>query len=155
MNRAEAFTLGAALGAGAMYLFDPDRGRRRRSLLRDRVVHAGHELDVAGRAGVRHVRNRAVGLAHEVKAELTEHDVDDRVLEERVRSEIGRNVGNPGAIEVRAVKGSVRLTGPVLTKEVQHLVRTVRSVRGVRHVDNRLQAEPEPGNIPDLQGTNN
>jgi len=28
------------LGAAAMYLFDPDQGRRRRALLRDQLTHA-------------------------------------------------------------------------------------------------------------------
>jgi hypothetical protein len=39
---------GVVLGAGAMYLVDPDRGARRRSLLRDRGVHSGHKLGDAG-----------------------------------------------------------------------------------------------------------
>lgn len=33
---------GALIGAAVMYLFDPDRGTRRRALIRDRFVRAGH-----------------------------------------------------------------------------------------------------------------
>lgn len=34
---------GVVLGAGLMYLLDPDRGARRRSVRRDQVVHLLHE----------------------------------------------------------------------------------------------------------------
>ena len=64
-----AFAAGAAFGAAIMYLVDPDGGRRRRALIRDQMVHAGHEIgdlgeDARGRA--QDIRNRAQGAAHEV-----------------------------------------------------------------------------------------
>jgi hypothetical protein len=40
MNKPEAVILGMALGAGLTYLLDPDRGGRRRGLVRDKLVHA-------------------------------------------------------------------------------------------------------------------
>jgi len=153
MNRSETFLFGFALGAAATYLMDPQRGRRRRAMLRDQMVHAGHELDDTARAGLRHARNRSVGAVHEVRAELTEERVDDRVLEERVRSAIGRTVSNPGSIIVSADHGSVVLSGEVPSLEVQELVRTARSVRGVEHVENLLRVETDPSSVPGLQGT--
>lgn len=153
MNKAETFALGLAVGAGMVYLLDPDKGRRRRALLRDQLVHAGHELDEAARSGTRHVRNRATGLAHEVTAGLTERDVEDRVLEERVRSALGRKVSNPGSLVVRAVDGNVTLSGQIPSTEVQEVVRTARTVRGVSHVENRLQVETDPTHTPGLQGS--
>lgn len=153
MNRVETFALGAAVGACAVYLLDPDKGKRRRALLRDQVVHAGHELDETARAGTRHVRNRARGLAHEVRAELTEREVDDRVLVERVRAAVGRKVSNPGGVEVSAESGRVTLSGVVPSAEVQELVRTARSVRGVEHVDNELRVETVPGGVREVHDT--
>jgi osmotically-inducible protein OsmY len=155
MNRTETFTLGMLTGAGLMYLLDPDRGRRRRALLRDQVVHAGHELEDTARAGGRQLRDRAVGLAHEARAELTEGPVEDRVLEERVRSAVGRAISNPGSLEVHAENGRVTLFGEVPSTEVQPLVRTARSVRGVRHVENRLFVTTNPDGRPGLQGARN
>jgi osmotically-inducible protein OsmY len=142
MNRSETLVFGMALGAGMMYFLDPDKGGRRRALLRDQLVHGGHELDETARAGVRHVRNRTKGLAHEAKAALTERDVDDRKIVERVRSEMGRLVSRPGDIHVDAHDGRVMLTGAVPSDEIQPLVRAVKAVRGVDSIDNRLDVRP-------------
>lgn len=53
---------GAGLGAGLMYLLDPDGGRRRRALARDKAVHG---MKVGGRSlrGTSvHLGNKAKGL---------------------------------------------------------------------------------------------
>lgn len=153
MNKAQTFVFGVACGAGAAYLFDPDRGRRRRALLRDRLAHARHEIEMTARSGIRHARNRAVGLAHEATSQLLDRDVDDRVLTERVRSEIGRTISNASAIEVSAEHGRVTLSGTVTSAEVQELVRAARSVRGVDHVENRLDVESPSDDAPELHAT--
>jgi osmotically-inducible protein OsmY len=141
MNRGETLVLGMALGAGLTWLLDPDRGTRRRALVRDQLVHAGHELEETARSGARHARNKARGLAHEAKAGLLEREVDDRVLEERVRSELGRGLSNAALLDVAADHGRVILSGVVAADEIQHVVRTARSVRGVESVDNRLEVQ--------------
>ena len=38
MNRGLALGAGLGIGTSVMYLFDPDRGKRRRALLRDKLV---------------------------------------------------------------------------------------------------------------------
>jgi len=60
----------AALGIGAiaMYYFDPVSGTRRRSLLRDKLVHARHEAGHYAKGTVRHVRNRAHGVVAEARS---------------------------------------------------------------------------------------
>jgi osmotically-inducible protein OsmY len=142
MNRSETFIFGFALGAGVSYFLDKDRGARRQALVRDQLTHAGHELEDATRATARHARNRATGLVHEASARVRERGgVDDRVLEERVRSAIGRKISNPGDVEVTAEDGRVTLTGDVPPDEVQTLVRAVRSVRGVQGVTNFVERE--------------
>lgn len=146
------FLLGAALGAGLMYILDPERGGRRRALVRDKAVHFGHEIDdnVTGRA--RDLRNRARGAVAETRARMNEGSVDGPVLEERVRSELGRAVSNPGSIRVDAVgAGRVMLSGPVLKDEQDELLDTVRSVRGVEEVDNRLDVRESRGDTPGMQ----
>lgn len=151
MRAAETVMFGMALGAGLMYLLDPDKGGRRRALLRDQLARAGHELEDLTATSARRVRNRAKGLAHEARAELTEGEVDDRVVVERVRSEIGRVVSNPHAVEVESHHGHVILNGNVRADEMSRLVRTVKTVRGVGSVDNQLRAGAS--HAPDMQGT--
>ena len=138
MRNSETFAFGLALGAGLMYLLDPDRGGRRRALLRDQIASAGHDLEDASRATARHTRNRTVGLAHELKASVLERTPEDEVLEERVRSELGRAAPH-ARLQVSAWQGHVTLRGDVPSDEVQDLVRAARAVRGVTHVENELE----------------
>ena len=57
------FLAGAAIGAGLMFLLDPDRGTRRRALGRDQVLSAGRRAGDQLGAKARHIGNRARGLA--------------------------------------------------------------------------------------------
>src|SRR6476620_4753381 len=91
---------GVIVGAGAMYLLDPDRGARRRSLLRDRGAHLGHKLGDGLAATARDVRNRSAGAAAELRSRFRDEQVDDAILHDRVRSAIGRVAAHPGAITV-------------------------------------------------------
>jgi osmotically-inducible protein OsmY len=143
---------GLGLGAALMYVLDPQRGKRRRALVRDKAVHAAHKTSDTLEARSRNFRNRARGVAAEVKAMTGGEEVSDAVLEERVRAEIGRAVSNPGAIEVSAIRGSVMLSGAALANELDELLSTVRSVRGVDDVENQLRVYETPGDVPSLQG---
>jgi hypothetical protein len=147
-----SFLFAAAGGAAAMYLFDPDRGRRRRALLRDKGGRAARLSRDAADTISRDLRNRAGGVVAEFRARLSRTEVSDVVLAERVRSRIGSVVGHAGGVAVDVVDGRVALSGPILADEVGPLVRRVRSVRGVRHVDNRLDVHSAPGDVPALQG---
>jgi len=143
----------AALGAAAMYLFDPDKGRRRRALGRDKirsvVGDARNFVNVAARdanyrwRGVRALARRRF---------RREHAPDDLMLIERVRARMGRVVSHPHAIQVGANDGRVTLSGPILAREVEPLLDTVRSVWGVQSVDDHLVAHETPEHIPSLQG---
>jgi gas vesicle protein len=61
--------LGAAgIGAAAMYLLDPDRGNRRRALIRDKMVKLNRQTRETVTGKVRDVTNRAKGMLHEAKS---------------------------------------------------------------------------------------
>jgi uncharacterized membrane protein len=135
-----------------MYFFDPDRGKRRRGLVRDQVVHAMNRAGDALSAAARDFRNRTRGAVAETRARFQKEEVIDEVLAERVRAELGRVVSHPSAISVSADGGTVTLSGPVLAHEADALLSAVKSVRGVNEVRGRLHRHDQPGGVPALQG---
>jgi hypothetical protein len=143
---------GAALGAGAMYFFDPILGNRRRALVRDQLVHAGCQCSKAADVVRRDAGNRLYGRMAQLRSALTHEQPADEILVERVRSKVGRWVSHPGSIQVAASDGHVTLSGTVLAAEADGLVASVRSVPGVRSLETELDVRREPGNVPALQG---
>jgi hypothetical protein len=143
------------LGAGLMYFLDPDRGRRRRALVRDQMIHALNAIDDAIGVISRDLGNRSRGAWASVEslpARFFGEDVPDEVLAERVRSKLGRYVSHPGSIGVSAYEGRVILSGPILAHEVDGLLAAVARVPGVRRVEERLDRHEQPGGISGLQG---
>jgi hypothetical protein len=63
VNDALSFLTGLGVGAGLMYVFDPQMGRRRRALARDKAVSLAHQAQDTGRVVARDMANRAQGLA--------------------------------------------------------------------------------------------
>jgi hypothetical protein len=152
MGRAIAWIKGLGVGAGLMYFYDPDLGRRRRAGLRDGLGHAVHGLNDFVARGSHDLGNRAYGLASELGTMFDAEVPDDRVLVERVRARLGRVVSHPRAVAVSADRGRVTLAGPILAGEAGPLVCAVAAVRGVSAVDDRLEVHDRPGGLPSLQG---
>jgi len=143
------------LGAGLMFYADPDRGRRRRALVRGRLVHTWRDVEHALGIALRDLANRARGLwagARSLPARIAGERVPDDVLVARVRSKLGRYVSHPRAIGVSAYQGRVTLRGPILAGEVDALLAAVSRVPGVAGVTYRLDAHERPGDISGLQG---
>jgi hypothetical protein len=143
------------LGAGLMYFLDPERGRRRRALVRDQYTHALHEIEHEVGVTQRDLVNRARGLwaeARSLPSRIAGERVDDDVLVARVRSKMGRYASHPRAIDVKAHQGCVFLRGPILAHEVGCLLSAVASVPGVTEVRNHLDVHDQPGDISGLQG---
>lgn len=145
---------GAAIGAVAMYLSDPDRGKRRRALIRDKVRSTAHRSEDAIETASRDLANRMQGVRAKARHLFSRRDktTDDQHLTERVRAKVGRAVSHPHAIKVHAHYGTVILSGPVLTHEKEQLLDAVRSVSGVLAVDDALQVHEHSGGVPSLQG---
>src|SRR3954454_4731973 len=100
MNKGLTLISGVGLGAALMYVLDPDRGRRRRALFRDQLVHAASIVPDAFDATARDLTNRTRGLVAAASSIFNSEEVPDEVLVDRVRSKMGRVVSHPHAIEV-------------------------------------------------------
>jgi hypothetical protein len=140
------------LGAGLMYVLDPDRGHRRRAMARQKLSRIVHLSGDAVDKGIRDLRHRAGGLVAETVRIVRRERISDDVLEQRVRSKLGRVACHPSSVGVIASGGRVILDGPVLRNEAEHIARAVRHVRGVRGVESRLEEHDVSENVPGLQG---
>jgi CBS domain-containing protein/osmotically-inducible protein OsmY len=155
-SAASALLMGAAclsVGAGIMYLLDPDRGRTRRAKVRDKAASLYNDTGYYAGKMQRDLRNRATGAIAGAKARLSHEDeIADQKLEARVRAKLGRVSSHPHAIRVRAANGRVTLEGSVLAEEFKGLLSAVRSISGVHDVENRLHIYESAANVSDLQG---
>jgi hypothetical protein len=151
MNKPVAFLTGLGLGGGLMFMLDPERGRRRRAVVRDKAVGAWNDTGRAVRKTSRHLTNRAQGVVWSATSMLHRGEVDAGKLEGRIRSRIGRAVSHSGAIEVRVTENRAMVSGPVLASEAEELLSTIRGVPGVKEVENRLDVH-QSADIPALQG---
>jgi osmotically-inducible protein OsmY len=147
-----ALLTGLGLGLGLMYFMDPERGRRRRALARDKVTHTTRACAGTMSAVWADLAHRSAGLVARARRIGRRDPVDDDVLVERVRAKLGRLVSYPHAIDVSAIDGCVHLRGVALQSEVPGLVRTISRVSGVRDVIDALDAHPSAAKIAALQG---
>jgi uncharacterized membrane protein len=131
--------VGFVAGAAAGYWLDPRSGRHRRALVQDSAVRAAHDFGELVDKGGRDLAQRAHGLAAEAAARLRSERVDDTVLAERVRAELGRVCSHPHAITVEVCDGVVELRGPILEREHRAVRAGITRVRGVKRVSDRLE----------------
>jgi uncharacterized membrane protein len=99
------------------------------------------------------MRNRARGILAELSARLSDQGAPDWILEERVRTNLGRIGRHSRTVEVQADGGRIYLRGPALREAVDAIVKTAARTRGVHGVENELQVFDTPEDIPALQGS--
>jgi gas vesicle protein len=136
--------LAAAAGAALAYFLDPDSGRRRRNVSRDRAAatirRSGDRLARTGRS----IGAQASGLRQKLIHRRAAQPAvpNDAALAQKVETEIFRDPAIPkGRINVNAEDGVVVLRGEVDRQEqIDDLVAAVRRVPGVRDVESRLRA---------------
>src|SRR5688572_1728106 len=141
------------LGAGLMYFYDPRLGNRRRALVRDKVNSVVNSVDDSVDVAMEDMRNRARGILAELSARLSDQGAPDWILEERVRTNLGRIARHSRAVQVQADGGRIYLRGPALREDVEAIVKTAVRTRGVHGVENELQVFDTPEDIPALQGS--
>jgi len=130
------------LGAALTYFFDPEQGRRRRAMTRDRFVaffrRRKRETERLGRSA----SAQAEGLVQKAKhlEEEPKPQPDDVTLTRKVETEIFRDADVPkGQINVNAENGKIYLRGEVGQLElIKDLEKRARKVQGVQEVENLL-----------------
>ena len=141
------------LGAAAMYLLDPSRGRRRRALLRDKTTSLARRSRLAAAGMAEDLSNRARGMVSRVQSNADDYaQVDDSVVVARVRSAIGRVCTHPGSLAISSINGVVEINGPALAREYDAVMRATQRTRGVVAVIDHITLHEDASNVPGLQG---
>ena len=137
-----------AFGAMLAYFFDPQNGRSRRALARQRVPAlfrtASRKAAGAGGSAVAQAsatKQKATHLKEEEKPQP-----DDATLARKVETEIFRDADIPkGRINVNAENGKVVLRGEVEQPElIKDLEKRTKNVQGVQEVENLLHVPGTP-----------
>jgi uncharacterized membrane protein len=139
------------LGAGLMYFLDPQHGIRRRTMVIDKANRFVNNIDESIDTAVQDARNRARGVLSEMTARLSDQGAPDWILEERVRSNLGRLARHTRALDIRADGGRIYLSGAVLHEDEDAVVKAALRTRGVHGVENQLRVFDDPQDIPALQ----
>jgi osmotically-inducible protein OsmY len=151
MNR-NGLLAGAGLGALLMFMADPDRGVRRRAVVRDKTVRSARVGGRALTATAADLANRTRGAAANAWGSIRRESVDDERLIERVRAALGHVCSHPRAIAVEAIDGEVTLRGDVLASEADAVLAATRSIRGVGEIVVELDKHATRDGVPSLQG---
>ena len=139
MGKSLSFLAGAAAGAAAAFFLDPDAGKRRRGMTRDKALSTAKSTasDAAGSA--KHAAQQAQGAVASVTPSGTP-SFDDVTLARKVESEIFRSHDAPkGGVSVNAENGVVFLRGVVADQEwIDRFAAAAENVEGVAAVRNLL-----------------
>ena len=133
--------VGAGLGAGLMYLLDPQGGRGRRAVARDKSVSALKNGGKAAAKTSRHLGNKTKGLVSQAGSKLRRSDLADEgeALLKQVRRKIRRTASHPMAVEVLVQEGNVVLHGLILASEVEGLLAAIQTIEGIAAIENQLE----------------
>jgi osmotically-inducible protein OsmY len=140
-RRRAGVAAGAGTAAGAAYFLDPNSGKRRRHVARDKVSglfrRGARRAERAGSYGASTVAGKAKGVA--ASASPTETP-NDEALADRVRSVVFRPADAPkGQVNINVVDGVVYLRGELdRPDEIGSLIAAAEKVEGVRRVENLL-----------------
>lgn len=141
-SRAKKWALlsGTAAAAATFYFLEGERGEQRRTAVSRKVRRlAASVAEMAGRYAS-DVQHRLQGVARDAWYSPS-RPPDDRVLEERIRSRMGRIVARPHGIHVASERGAVTLWGTATVSEARKLIRAVENMPGVVEVLNHLEPD--------------
>jgi osmotically-inducible protein OsmY len=157
-RRGKAAAAGAASAAGAAgaYFLDPENGKRRRHVARDRAASLGRTAASRLRRQVEYRKGQASGAAEQRRSESRPEKpaANDQQLADRVRSELFRPADAPkDSVVISVEKGVVQLRGQVEDPDQKEaLAKAAAGIDGVAGVENLLHMPGEPAHAHDGHG---
>jgi len=154
ITRSAQFAVAAAAGVAGEYFLDPDSGKRRRHIARDRALamvrRPARKAASSAQKAASHATGVARGVIHGATTQDDQRDpgrLNDQGLEAKVESEVFRSPDSPkNAVNLNVEAGVVYLRGELSSREeIERLVESVRAVDGVGSVRSLLHL---PGEQP-------
>jgi osmotically-inducible protein OsmY len=131
-----------AVGLAAGYFLDPDSGKRRRHIARDRALGLIRRGADKTRREADYVAGTVEGKVEAAKSKTAPEKPapNDQALAERVKSEIFQPAGTPKeSVNINVENGIVYLRGEVKRPDqIRKLVKEAGAVDGVQGVENLL-----------------
>ncbi len=143
---------GIGLGAGLMFILDPDRGKTRRAQARGQAGTLLHRAEAILETRTGGLGSRAQRLVTAATSVFRPPVVTDEELVVRLHSELSRVLSNAGSIQVSVAHGRVTFSGPILAQDVRPLIESAARLPGVKHIDNHLTIYQNPDEIPGIKG---
>jgi hypothetical protein len=145
-RKAPIVAAGLAGIAGAFFL-DPESGRRRRAIAKDRIAAFFRRRAIEAEKRARYAAGAVKGAVHEAAPSGGDGvgELNDPALEEKVESEIFRAADAPkGQVSVNVEEGVVYLRGELDSEDqIEALVEAAGDVEGVRGVESLLHLPGE------------
>jgi len=129
----------AAVGIGGgviAYLFDPERGKGRRSRFRDQAMARLRDLEVATGNWIKFQSGRVTGLVHGLTPDEP-REYDDTELRQKIKSEV-LGPAQLSDLDLRVENGIVSLSGSVDDAQYRRLAEQISKLPGVESVDFRM-----------------
>jgi osmotically-inducible protein OsmY len=153
MRSALSFALGAAAGAAAAHLLDPENGASRRAQLREQASNRARQGAAGAQAQAQHVADRAQGAAASATGRTRLEDPDDVTLARKVETEIFRDQSVPkGDVSIDVEAGVAYLRGAVGQEWIERLGAAAAEVEGITGVQNLLHAPGTPAPEAPVRG---
>lgn len=152
MKHPLSFLGGCIAGVMAMYYLDQRNGARRRAMVRDKLVAAGHDVADYAQAKGKRIADQAHGVMatgslHRTTRRPPESDAQ---LRERIRAQLGHLLSHPRLVDVQVDNGCVCLTGHALRSELDRVKTELRGMAGVCEVESRLEAHERPEELQNI-----
>ena len=154
-TRALPVVAGVAAGAAGAYFLDPEQGKRRRHIARDKAASLFRRGAAEAQRKAQYTGGKAVGKVQEATPSQRDfaRDLNDPALARKVESEIFRGENAPkDRVVVNVEEGVVYLRGEVDSPgQASALAKAARGVEGVESVQSLLHLPTEPAKSKDGQ----
>jgi osmotically-inducible protein OsmY len=137
----------AVVGGGLAIFLDPDMGRRRRHIARDKLRSLMRRASREAESQVEYAGGKVYGIVQErVPHPRDNPNPDDATLRDRVESEVFRDQRIPkGQININVADGVVEVRGELTSKDdIDRVITSVRRVPDVMEVHNYLHLPGTP-----------